>query len=434
MTLTSRRQVFTRGAALMLGIGASRSACTATSAGPVPLSPHPDTETGELAMSSGSHTEYPTRPGLRQRVLPGIEGLSVRILEAGFETPDRPLVLLLHGFPELAWSWRTVMPALAAAGFHVVAPDQRGYGGTTGWDGRYDGDWAAFRTHAYALDALRIVRALGHRSAAAVVGHDVGSMVAAYGALVRPDVFKALVMVSFPFDGPPELPFGDAETAPAPTGPSLAEQLAALPRPRKDSMAFFASPEAEADMLHPPQRLQAFLRAYFHVKSADWPGNHPRPLVDGSAAELATLPTYYIMDRALGMAATVAPDAPSPAQVVANRWLPDADLDIYVRAFQHTGFQGALNWFRCHAGPIGRTEVALFAGRTIDVPALFIAGTADWGTYRKPGAVTRMRATACPRMAGVAFIDGAGHWVQQEQPERFNAALLGFLRQLDPTP
>lgn len=378
-------------------------------------------------MSTEPPEDYPALPGIRQRYLRDVEGTTVRILEAGFETPDRPLVLLLHGFPDLAWSWRETLPALAAAGFHVVAPDQRGYGGTTGWDDR---DVAAFRTHAYALDAMRIVFALGRRSVAAVVGHDFGSMVAAYGALVRPDVFRSLVMVSFPFDGPPTIPFGDAGNAPAVPGPSLAEQLAALAPPRKDSMAFFASPGAEADMLHPPQGLHAFLRAYFHVKSADWPGNHPHPLASGSAAELATLPTYYIMDRALGMAATVAPDAPDAAQVAANTWLPDADLDLYVRAFERTGFQGALNWFRCHTGAIGRTEIELFSGRTIDVPALFVSGVADWGAYRKPGALERMR-TTYPRMIGVAFVQGAGHWVQQEQSQRFNDALLAFLRRAD---
>lgn len=379
-------------------------------------------------MTSETHEDYPTLPGVRQRTVDDVNGLSVRILEAGYEVPGSPVVLLLHGFPDVAWSWREVLPALARAGYHAIAPDQRGYGGTIGWDGRYDGDYATFRTHAYALDAMRLVFALGHRSVAAVVGHDFGSMVAAYCALVRPDVFRSLAMVSFPFDGPPAIPFDDAGRPPIAAPPTLAAQLAALPRPREDSMAFFSSPGAAADMLHAPQGLHDFLRAYFHVKSADFPDNHPHPLTSGSAAELATLPTYYIMDKGVGMAATVAPFLPSPAQVAANRWLPDSDLDIYVRAFRHTGFQGALNWFRCHTGPIGRSEIELFSGRTIDVPVLFLSGVADWGTYRKPGALERMRTTTCPRIAGVQLIEGAGHWVQQERPERFNAALLDFLR------
>lgn len=379
-------------------------------------------------MTPDAIEDYPTLPGIRQRTVADVNGLSVRILEAGFESPDRPLVLLLHGFPDVAWSWREVLPALAQAGFHAVAPDQRGFGGTTGWDGRYDGDLASFRTHSYALDAMRVVFALGHRSVAAVVGHDFGSMVAAYCALVRPDVFRSLAMVSFPFDGPPATPFGDAGQPPIPAPPTLAQQLAALPRPREDSMTFFSSRGAAADMLDAPQGLHDFLRAYFHVKSADFADNHPHPLTTGSAAELATLPNYYIMAKGAGMAATVAPYMPSPSEVAANRWLPDSDLDIYVRAFRHTGFQGALNWFRCHTGPIGRSEIELFSGRTIDVPTLFLSGVADWGTYRKPGALERMRTTTCPQIKGVELIEGAGHWVQQEQPQRFNAALLDFLR------
>lgn len=187
-------------------------------------------------------------------------------------------------------------------------------------------------------------------------------------------------------------------------------------------------------MLDPPQGLHDFLRAYFYLKSADWPGNGPHPLTGGSAAELASLPTYYIMDQALGMAASVAPDAPNAAQIAAETWLPDDDLDIYVRAFRHTGFQGALNWFRCHTGSIGRTEIELFSGMTIDVPTVFASGVADWGTYRKPGAVERMRTTTCSRMTGVELIEGAGHWVQQEQPQRFNAMLLAFLRRRAVTP
>ena len=366
--------------------------------------------------------------GIRRRSLAGINGLDVAVLEAGYEAPDRPAVLLLHGFPDIAYSWRKTMLPLAAAGYHVIAPDQRGYGATTGWDDRYDGDVASFRTHNFARDALGVVEALGHRSVEAVVGHDFGSMIAAYCALVRPDVFRSLVMVSFPFDGPPAIPFDTAGKPTSPPTPSLAEQLAALPRPRQDSMAWFGTRGANADMLHAPQGLHDFLRAYFHVKSADWPGNHPHPLATGSAAELATLPTYYIMDRGVGMAETVAPEMPSPAEVTANRWLPEPELAVYAAAFGRTGFQGGLNWFRCHTGAIGRSEIEFFAGRSIDVPSSFVSGMADWGTYRKPGAVDRMRTTTCTRMEGVHLIEGAGHWVQQEQPERFNAILLDVLK------
>ena len=113
---------------------------------------------------------------------------------------SQPCVLLLHGFPELAYSWRKVMPPLAAAGFHVVAPDQRGYGRTTGWDGAYDGDVGSFRMLNLVEDVLALARALGERRAH-VVGHDFGSPVAAYCALTRPDVFRSVVMMSAPFGG-----------------------------------------------------------------------------------------------------------------------------------------------------------------------------------------------------------------------------------------
>src|SRR5215217_2330164 len=108
--------------------------------------------------------------GVRASILPGINGLDVHVLEAGYGTPGRPAVLLLHGFPELAYSWRKVMPALAAAGYHAIAPDQRGYGRTTGWDADYDGDLASFRLPNLVRDALGLVSAFGYRTVDAVVG------------------------------------------------------------------------------------------------------------------------------------------------------------------------------------------------------------------------------------------------------------------------
>src|SRR5476651_1782044 len=108
--------------------------------------------------------------GIRSRILPAINGLDIHVLEAGFETPKRPAILLLHGFPELAYSWRKVMLPLAAAGYHVFAPDQRGYGRTSGWDDGFDADPDQFRTLNMVRDAVGLVYALGYRSVAAVVG------------------------------------------------------------------------------------------------------------------------------------------------------------------------------------------------------------------------------------------------------------------------
>ncbi len=358
--------------------------------------------------------------GIRARLVPDINGLAMHVLEAGFEEPGRPCLLLLHGFPELAYSWRKVMLPLAAAGFHVVAPDQRGYGRTTGWDARYDGELRSFRLLNIARDALGLVFALGHRSVAAVIGHDFGAPVAAWCALVRPDVFHSVVMMSAPFPGPPALPASppaDIHTA-----------LAKLPRPRKHYQWYYSTRPANAHMHDCPQGVHDFLRAYFHYKSADWPGNNPFPLQSWTAEELAKLPTYYIMDLDQTMAQTVAPHMPAAEAIAACKWLPDAELAVYSQEYQRTGFQGGLQWYRCRTEGIDIAEQQLFSGRTIDVPSLFIAGRSDWGIYQVPGAIDRMQTTACTRMLGCHLVDGAGHWVQQEQRERIVGLLLEFLR------
>src|SRR5262245_18647541 len=111
-------------------------------------------------------------PGIRSRLVNDINGLSVHVLEAGFEVRNRPAIVLLHGFPELAYSWRKVMVPLAAAGYHVIAPDLRGYGRTTGWTADYDGDLSPFRMLNVIRDVLGLISALGYRSVAGVVGHD----------------------------------------------------------------------------------------------------------------------------------------------------------------------------------------------------------------------------------------------------------------------
>jgi pimeloyl-ACP methyl ester carboxylesterase len=366
--------------------------------------------------------------GVRSRFVPDVNGMRMHVLEAGYEAPGRPCVLLLHGFPELAYSWRKLMPALAAEGYHVIAPDQRGYGRTTGWDGDYDGDVGSFGILSIVRDALALVAALGYREVSGVVGHDFGSPVAAYCALARPDVFRSAALMSAPFGGPPPLPSGGGAERGAGAA-SIHEALAALARPRKHYQWYYSTRAADGDMLRCPQGVHTFLRAYYHHKSADWRQNRPRPLASWTAGELASLPTYYVMDIDKGMAETVAPELPSPEEIAACRWLPEDELAVYSSEYERTGFQGGLNWYRCGTSPRHGAELQLFSGRAIDVPACFIAGASDWGVYQKPGDFERMQSRACTRMLGCHLVDGAGHWVQQEQPERVSELLVEFLRQ-----
>ena len=177
------------------------------------------------------------------------------------------------------------------------------------------------------------------------------------------------------------------------------------------------------------QGVHDFLRAYFHHKSADWKENRPYRLAAWSAEELAKMPTYYVMDLADDMPAAVAKEMPSPAEIAACRWLPDRELAVYAEEYGRNGFQGGLNWYRSRTSGAFESELQLFAGRTIDVPSIFISGKSDWGVYQRPGAFERMQQAACTQMVGCHLLDGAGHWVQQEQPEAVSRLLVDFLRQ-----
>ena len=371
---------------------------------------------------------------LRARFIDDVNGLRVHVLEAGHETMGRPLLLLLHGFPELAYSWRKVMAPLAAAGFHVVAPDQRGYGRTTGWSDAYEQDLRRFSMLTLARDALALTFALGYAKASAVIGHDFGAAVASWCALTRPDVFARCAIMSAPFAGPPSLPFGTASGGAVSHQPGLSRAgddidaaLGRLARPRKHYQRYYATRAANDDMTRCPEGVGAFLRAYFHHKSADWADNKPYRLGEWSAERLAEMPTYYVMDRDRTMAETVRPHMPTPEAIAANRWMTEAEMDVYAEEYGRTGFQGGLNWYRARYEPQLNAELMLYSGKTIDVPSLFIAGKSDWGIYQVPGALETMQQQAFTRMQGVHQVDGAGHWVQQEQPDAVVDLLRSFL-------
>jgi pimeloyl-ACP methyl ester carboxylesterase len=119
---------------------------------------------------------------------------------------------------------------------------------------------------------------------------------------------------------------------------------------------------------------------------------------------------------------------PPPEVIAACSWLPECELRVYSDEYERVGFQGGLQWYRCRTQGVGSAELQVFHGRTIDIPSMFIAGAHDWGVHQSPGAIDRMRATACTNLRGCHLLEGAGHWVQQEKPIEVVASLLTFFR------
>jgi len=367
--------------------------------------------------------------GVRSRFVENVNGLRMHILEAGYDARQpRPCMLLLHGFPELAYSWRKIMLPLAEAGYYVVAPDQRGYGRTLQAPIAYDDDLSPFHILNLITDIVWLIAALGRTTVSCIIGHDYGSSVAASCALARPDIFQSVVMMSTPFSPPFSRQAEALDSSPilSPSQEAIHRDLAQLTRPRKHYHLYYASRDANQDMTIPSQGLHAFLRAYYHHKSADWRGNNPFQLQSWTAQELSKLPTYYIMDLNQTMAETCAAEMPTAAEISSCTWLTDTDLDVYVQEYRRTGFQGGLQWYRTRMDGSLRSGLSLFGRRTIDVPSIFIAGRQDWGSYQVPHGIEKMQSESCTKMKACHFIDGAGHWVQQEKPGQVVQHILRF--------
>ena len=206
-------------------------------------------------MSNEALPEIPSLPdGIVSARADNGNGLDMHYLEAG--PGDGPCLLLLHGFPELAYSWRKVMTPLAAAGYRVIAPDQRGYGRTTGWAPGYRVDLQPYGFMNLVRDALGLLWALGLDHVTSVIGHDFGSPVAAWCALLRPEVFRSVVLLSAPFPGPPAPP----AKRPAGRPTSLTDALLALKPPRKHYQWYFSGETAASDMLSAARRIGRILR------------------------------------------------------------------------------------------------------------------------------------------------------------------------------
>jgi pimeloyl-ACP methyl ester carboxylesterase len=373
--------------------------------------------------------------GVRPRLVPNVNGLTVNMLEAG--TQGQPLVLLIHGFPNLGYSWRKVMPALSRAGHYVVAPDCRGFGRTVGWDNSWDADPTPFLMMNVVRDQIALVYALGYRKTAMVVGHDQGQLIACYAAIIRPDMFPRLTTVSSAGVTPPSFPFAGDERRPAYTNAELDAEYAKLDPPRRGYQDYWASKQADEDMKHVPQGMSDFFRAFYYMKGGEFPGNQnltplrAMPNAKEAAEENARMPEYYVMRRDRGMPATMAAYMP-PSEYGANcKWLTQAECDVYGQEYNASGWTGALHEYRHrrnNAFPPTLAEQLTFSGRTIDVPAQFIAGMQDWGANRIPGGALGAGKTGFTNFKGVRMVDGAGHWPHEEQPEIVSQHLVNFLK------
>jgi pimeloyl-ACP methyl ester carboxylesterase len=316
-----------------------------------------------------------------------IGDLSMHVAEAG----EGPLVLLCHGFPECWYSWRHQLTGLAAAGYHAVAPDMRGYGRTD----------APEPVEAYTIlhlvgDMTGVLDALGQKQAV-IVGHDWGSVVAWTAAQLRPDRFRAVVGMSVPFF--PRLPM-------KPT-----TMMKALAGDRFFYILYFQEPgRAEAE-LNP--RAREMMRGMLYTASGAIDRQHLRRMME--------LPkTAKFLDGIV-----------QPQSLPA--WLSEDDLEVYAAEFERTGFRGGLNWYRNFDR--NWELLAPFADLRITVPALFVGGLRD-AVVTGPelageSPTVQMLGSFCDDLRGKVLLEDAGHWNQQEAPEQTNTALLNFLCGLD---
>jgi pimeloyl-ACP methyl ester carboxylesterase len=315
-----------------------------------------------------------TTPPVRSRTV-ATNGVELHVDECG----EGPLVVLAHGFPELAYSWRHQLPALAAAGYRVIAPDQRGYGASTRPGAVTDYDIAHLTG-----DLVGLIDDAGEEKAV-VVGHDWGAMVVWAMSLLHPERVAGVAGLSVPF----------LHRGPQPP----TEMMRAVMGDNFFYMLYFQEPGvADADLGADPATT---MRRMLGGVSTDG-GSGPDP--------------SFFADDGRGFVERM----PEPAGL--PDWLSQAELDAYVGEFERTGFTGGVNWYRNLDRNWELTEH--LAERKVEVPSLFIGGGADPVLLMSPpstmdGWVTDHR--------GDLIVPGAGHWVQQQSPDEVNAALVEFI-------
>jgi pimeloyl-ACP methyl ester carboxylesterase len=251
-------------------------------------------------------------------------------------------------------------------------------------------------------------------------------------ALMRPDIFKATIQMSHPYHAPPAPQLGDH---PPQQPVDIQAELAKLDPPRKHYKWYNSSPGAAHDWNHPPQGLEKYLRGYFHLKSADWEKNDPRPLKEWSAKAIEVMPEYYIMAQEDSFPESVAKQMQGEDYRKTEPWLSPEDLRVYVEEWSRVGFRGALNWYRAQTAstPQSKIDLLLYAGAKITVPCMFISGKQDWGNFQQPGALEAYENPDCVApgcFRGATLLDRAGHWVQQEQSDAVARECVSFLEKL----
>lgn len=319
--------------------------------------------------------------GFRQRRLE-LDDVALEVLEAG--TPGDPVVILAHGFPECAWSWRHQLPVLAAAGYHVLAPDQRGYAHSSA-----PPDVTAYGIDHLAGDLMAVLDSTG-ADQGIFVGHDWGALVTWDVARLFPERVRAVVGVSVPFTQWPMKP---------------TELFAALFGDRFFYMTYFqtvgpAERELERDVRHS-------MHTILWGASGEMYRGQPRDLLP--AAGTGFLDMF--------------PDMPTQRP----DWLTESDMEHYVDAFTTSGFFGPVSWYRNLDANFER--VAHLPPSRLTMPSYFIGGERDGVIAGRPEMVDAMIGML-PGYRGKTMLEGAGHWTQQERPEAFNEALLGFLATL----
>jgi pimeloyl-ACP methyl ester carboxylesterase len=318
-------------------------------------------------------------------------GIRLNIVEQG----QGPLVLMCHGFPESWYSWRHQIAALAAAGFHAVAPDMRGYGKSDRPEpiDQYTifhliGDLVGL------LDALQVPTAV-------IVGHDWGASIAWHAARLRPDRFRAVACLSVPY---------------RPRGP--VHPTSVMPRTTEAQFyqLYFQEPGvAEAELERDPQ---ASVRAMLYGGSGEGAAAFRAAAASGGAAR-----NVGMVPRVGGMLPPAGTPVPLPP------WLSEADIDFYAGEFRRSGFRGPLNYYR----NVDRSWelLAAFADVNVTVPALYVAGDHDM-VLGFPGAAEYLKNMKqfVPDLRKIQMLPGCGHWTQQERPDEVSAAIIDFARSL----